>query len=1446
MMTTFQNRSRAKRTNSYWYICLLFFATFTLFLTPISAQSTPDVVTDVCDPDQGPVTCTACASGSSVINTMTNLPRPNVALKPTPRNFAFYDDLYSCFSASTTIPCIFDTITIDDITKTPADSHSAANYANSLFLYAVAGAVFTVIVFLYFIALCCGRYLCGCCTPGGLGCCASSFPTRKDDPETRRCCCSCLGFVADNEELTGFSYPCWEKLLAHAWAWIYAILMVIFVILMATLGVDGVEKSAYKIAHSPDNLVRAIGSTAETVNNTLSSVIQNTFSDGAVKIAQTVIVEGQVDNFIITNNKFVDAIRDFTDTTQTQANLGNLADSTTILKDAADMYITPSASLYTAAKAVNDAYQKVSGTDTFSSTLENYSDAMRAALPGASIFVDKVFVASQVFPNTVTEMHNFKIASEDIDSIALVKSAGETALVDLAQFRSSATLAGQTAVMSQLKSLFDTAQGDGLTLKSKIADVKNKIAAALPVIGALKDFLIALKSSSKAADALVLVDQAAWPFVPSTADFAALDNAAGKLSDQYNANASSLSTTITAFASTIAPNTRQASQDVQSGSLLTEEFAVSKAASLMFPGLVTSVFNHIDILRDKIYKIPIEVSSALDFIRSLPDDSQDYIASVEDANTTLQATLSKMENEGFSFEVMYNNLNALSDLYVKHFNNPTSADHVTKASQVLQNANLLQAQLKDFYSDQSANYDLSRLASFIQLLNSKIDAVLPKETIDSRIEDMTVLQSTLNAFDDVLFTQKVDDVLSKITQFLTSGRGYCSNDQAKICDRVAGTGCATAATCVSVARVCYSATDGAPTMMACHFDSSCASFGAGSYCIAGAEQMSSVTTGLLDSLVTFDSNKANHAYDMTLTIKEIFSITPIAPTSDLDAVISDLNSYTATSGSLFSYYDFAGQGIEKIERTVLTQAHAYNLLITLTAFSQTFAQLNTGFKSALADAVVLAQTMEDIRNKSIAEIVDVNGFLSIPTTCVLPFGEEIILYDWKNELIQSGPRAVLELLSTRINSLATCVNNQQDMWAIVLPVLSPENIDKASDIIEKYYEIADVSSLGWPGSIYQLLQLANFDMVDKSAPNTNRIDVDASGVQYEMSRLCLTNDCIDTTIDFYLNQNLSTSIDVPLSISPKNIPLVLMIFPLLIAALLILSSCCGLCGRGCQKCSVHLSNCSLCIMFCQNVLGFIVVGIALFPALMAFSDTCQSAANLGDRYLAEKVEDLCVTNIGGLYNPSTEICSYSSVAYDLNLNFNMRGMYRAILSNSCSVTDSVTRVFDQVSEQASTMISNEADKLFRTGYALESFQPTFQASFISFSLNVGTEVTSIVNSLSTQVGCTGIASATTDFTASVCCETASGFYWIIAGWYWLLWFTCFCGVPAALLGRKRFPRQPWGKEFEEALAQAQNANFPKNSASVAPEGYVYSEVNYNTGVYVAPSNAPGSPAASYI
>ena len=78
-------------------------------------------------------------------------------------------------------------------------------------------------------------------------------------------------------------------------------------------------------------------------------------------------------------------------------------------------------------------------------------------------------------------------------------------------------------------------------------------------------------------------------------------------------------------------------------------------------------------------------------------------------------------------------------------------------------------------------------------------------------------------------------------------------------------------------------------------------------------------------------------------------------------------------------------------------------------------------------------------------------------------------------------------------------------------------------------------------------------------------------------------------------------------------------------------------------------------------------------------------------------------------------------------------------------------------------------------------------------------VWNFVSGLSASFSCDALNTAVTDILGATCCDFGSAFFYSVVPWIGVVWSMCLCGCTGGMLGAKRFPKQLWGKHYQEDL-----------------------------------------------
>ena len=133
---------------------------------------------------------------------------------------------------------------------------------------------------------------------------------------------------------------------------------------------------------------------------------------------------------------------------------------------------------------------------------------------------------------------------------------------------------------------------------------------------------------------------------------------------------------------------------------------------------------------------------------------------------------------------------------------------------------------------------------------------------------------------------------------------------------------------------------------------------------------------------------------------------------------------------------------------------------------------------------------------------------------------------------------------------------------------------------------------------------------------------DRNGHSYPSDRMCVTRQCIDSTISYYTSRSIQSSSSnlVKLQLTPSQTLSIPYILPGLFALIGIVGVVTSFWLEGCPKAA------ACCIAFGTLVslpVMFVLIGGGLFPALIVSNDVCTTGANAGYLYVAQAPKTVC-------------------------------------------------------------------------------------------------------------------------------------------------------------------------------------------------------------------------------
>jgi len=198
---------------------------------------------------------------------------------------------------------------------------------------------------------------------------------------------------------------------------------------------------------------------------------------------------------------------------------------------------------------------------------------------------------------------------------------------------------------------------------------------------------------------------------------------------------------------------------------------------------------------------------------------------------------------------------------------------------------------------------------------------------------------------------------------------------------------------------------------------------------------------------------------------------------------------------------------------------------------------------------------------------------------------------------------------------------------------------------------------------------------------------------------------------------------------------------------------------------------------------------------------------------------------------SASACAYSvalpvgangSGSSSISTTADFGGLYQSLMTK-CPANDPLARAFAGVASDVAPLPYSVAHSYLSGAASLPIAPREGVLDIIYNATNVtGALLSTLITRESSEaLSCGRLNGVVGDIKAAVCCDLLSPVFWFVSAWYLLAWSMCLCGLPAACLGRKRFPKEPWGPAYEDSLAiplalmQAPGGGAPKRGPASA-------------------------------
>ncbi|GBG31184.1 Hypothetical Protein FCC1311_074052 [Hondaea fermentalgiana] len=466
----------------------------------------------------------------------------------------------------------------------------------------------------------------------------------------------------------------------------------------------------------------------------------------------------------------------------------------------------------------------------------------------------------------------------------------------------------------------------------------------------------------------------------------------------------------------------------------------------------------------------------------------------------------------------------------------------------------------------------------------------------------------------------------------------------------------------------------------------------------------------------------------------------------------------------------------------------------------------TNFESIISD---VETTIDDINN-TITSFSD-TGIEEI-------FDMELNVY----ELLTVNLGGILQEISTaRLDAIAAGPTGVEDLVMhvaeqldLAIAAVEPSQAVLASEAasIMNYVRALDTSrdvdgALREVGSIYYLAQTAiaaqdDSSIAVESAAFFESYDtpsvygpITGSGIgTYPGDVMCVTDECIRNTIDYYNNNKLSDvvpsefseAVPIPLGVSRHTITAVPAIVP---AILLVMTIC--ICFW--PSCGNWLGCCSVCVAPWL----FAIFGAIIFPNLIVVADVCASAESVGKTVMTELQPYLCeqingTITAGGFCEVYMDVPPVAkTVELDLpqlvlSLLDDCSGSSLANVEGA-EAAEPVAALYASFGLEAGIIVQNQLANLLDEilpgmGVVLRAdLRDDVEAS----GADLQNDVTNFADNLEGVLGCDDFSAAYLGFKETFCCDFGQAFYWSFAGWYLLAFCMLLLGFPVGCCAARR-------------------------------------------------------------
>lgn len=1250
-------------------------------------------------------------------------------------NMGDYDFMDCSASTSTSLSCTANTDPPKGIPMGAESETEPANYFAGIFVYLVIGIVMAILSVLCGCFTLCGKYCCNCCC-GGRNPTLANAKNSQGRSKRSWLCCGCMGFEQVNPGT--YKYTVCSKMFARGCMLAFIILTAVLITLGQVRGNQGLTQAMKDVIKAPnptlDIATDLATASAKYTQNLVGDTLVNTIRGVNATLLDAIDLR-----------TFVDKVECFVDKVGDALDLDGIKDW---LEDA-DTTITSLTTIVTALPRQLDLIEYQRG---------NITEGLDAAVAEmAAVNTTVVTLAKPAAQRT-------KASLDDLSALLASKQtavASSTTEVDSltnapTQAERDDAATGGTASLSRATAGNLDGAGNGAertslinkltTIQSDFASVSDLSVTAARLQG-MNDNLAADVGVVNAMNNSVTAVLSSIALFPSYGQSEATINAAVAPVHDFKHILGGLITLLDSAQAAI--DGRPSVATLKSLIATIKGVREAKDCAVDATNLVLGVNETI-----------MDVGSYLQPILDMRDQISEMVDDTVGQIDSHEATLDNLESQMGSVNVTSRKQQIISL-------NETVANSLADVD-----LDGLLTTLSNFASARS--FDVSSLQGSLQTLNNSLNA--------NTFSAATI--GDLNSFQ----TERgyLEGNLSVIVGDLqTFNGGYCSTSQGNC---ASDGDCPGAETCTDIGGV-RCADD--PTTSCAKQDSDCTG-----RCLIDTDRFNLMSAILSNFVVPDMSATSTSLSDISSSLSFSGTITSFG--NDIDNTVSDMDSIATRTATFRTQRndvvglmngDFDISGARSSFDDLDTQLSA----VDINTFNQT---INTADSSlgSIRDLVKMVDPIVD----QMKDVVDLL-YHDMP-----PLLDRITARALNRIRLEQGAGEMLREIAVVADELVVAVNRS------ITQMDFSTDLEGQSSQVTRVFNVMTQSKYREHGPFYfvgQLLQAGNMTdnkFVEAGDPAAERVQKAKSGFAYPDDAMCLTTKCIEKDIDFYNTKPMNEASDekVPVPLSRENIFSLFYITPVLFILMGLLSLVCfcgsGFFGKCCAGCVAGWGWAQLPCLF--------IFGGLMLPFVLLIGDSCRGFENMGYAVMLDHGDAMCAS-MGG--TGTAEACLMLDkddgglIKSDLTLN--LVGLYEGILgTDGCTalgggpvMDDMWAQVRDSVGPLTTFML-NDTMVQSAQNFTNNTLQPQILDVMYGAGSSLQRHTEDLVTDMSDALSCQALHDAIAGMKDAVCCDMLSAFMWLLVPWYLMAWVMCCVGVPAGLLGRKRFG-QPWGKEYNELV-----------------------------------------------